>query len=655
MPIITAQAWHLWDVLPNKEKVDGSGAITKQWQELASQAPAVIEEQRQGARRGGLYVLKCYCALGKEPGAHTDTGSFWMGLTDLLHADANPWVHRFRRDAPERTLLGSYVVAAVPTTRPAGKGAAAGDTAIDYEYVMGFVNREDSKTVDVFHEPNLADHAVLAAQQRALGMPEQSARCVATDGAAADETTVDGATAAAPDPASSHGLRSRIFRRVPLAHVAPYPGRSLTRQYVKGQEVLVRWEAGVTITEGQPPNSLRPPKTWAATRWSSLCYPGEIVGSQGAEHLTVRYLHATNPDEVHTVLKRDVTLAPEKGEPDENERKRQRKARKRRDEERKKREDEKAAGGAAAAPEAAAKPLPVSTPTALSGEGCPGIDAAVAAREDHERRLRGRKTPPPQARPPPAAKSATPPPGSCGGSSVAASHAGMKRGGGEIEPAAAKQRKLEGPPPLGSGVAPLAAPKPVPTVAGASLSNASADASGNAAATQPGEGTTGLVAPRSSPQPTSGRKSTSPGSALPAAAAPAPSPPKLPSRPNTPPDLPQDAPGCVRSLCTFTAAASTASEAASAAVVPPTRLTPAEAAAELQGWRYQLGLAPPPKPTTAPLLLTGPAAGGSGAQGSKASGPLRFGLKAKKDPGARRPRVGAFLGVEDDHAMEVDG
>ena len=57
--------------------------------------------------------------------------------------------------------------------------------------------------------------------------------------------------------------------------------------------------------------------------------------------MQVRYLHGTPRDKVHIVHKRDVTVPPEVGEPDEAERKRQRKARK-------KREQERAADGAAA-------------------------------------------------------------------------------------------------------------------------------------------------------------------------------------------------------------------------------------------------------------------------------------------------------------------
>ena len=50
-------------------------------------------------------------------------------------------------------------------------------------------------------------------------------------------SAASGDAAGAPEAAA---LRARVYRRVPTAHVAPYPGMSLLRQYVKGQEVLAR-------------------------------------------------------------------------------------------------------------------------------------------------------------------------------------------------------------------------------------------------------------------------------------------------------------------------------------------------------------------------------------------------------------------------------
>ena len=211
--------------------------------------------------------------------------------------------------------------------------------------------------------------------------------------------------------------------------------------------------------------------------------------------------------------------------------------------------------------------------------------------------------------------------------------AGVKRGGGEIEPAA-KRRKLEGD--YGAAVEAPKAARAVTPVGGA--------AAGRKTPTADGE----LVAARRSPLP-SGRKSTSPSAALQGrktptpAATPAkpPSPPRPPSRPKTPPDLPDDPPGSVRCLCTFSASASTAS-VPRPVVMPPASLTPAEAAAELQGWRHQLGLAPPPKAPNPLLMLTGPdnAAAPAHGQATAASAPVRFGVKAKKAPRALLPVPG---------------
>jgi len=112
--------------------------------------------------------------------------------------------------------------------------------------------------------------------------------------------------------------------------------------------VLARWEAKVELTEPTPnSSSLRPPKRYDATRWTSLLYPAEIVGGHGLEHVTVRYL-GDDDGEVYTVHKLDVGLAPDRGEPDDAERKRQRKARKKRDEERKKRAEAKSSAAGTA-------------------------------------------------------------------------------------------------------------------------------------------------------------------------------------------------------------------------------------------------------------------------------------------------------------------
>ena len=76
--------------------------------------------------------------------------------------------------------------------------------------------------------------------------------------------------------------------------------------------------------------------------------------------------------QVFRVHKKDVTFFPDKGEPDEAERKRQRKARKRREEERKKREEDATAGKAPPPP---SHLLPSRVVAALASERSAGLDA----------------------------------------------------------------------------------------------------------------------------------------------------------------------------------------------------------------------------------------------------------------------------------------
>ena len=291
-----------------------------------------------------------------------------------------------------RVRLGSYVVAPLPTQ-------SGGSAAV--EYAIALVYRVDAaaQTCDLLHTPNDADRAVLDAQRQRQQPPPTPD--------SADRAVLEFAIALASDPpaaeagtdvaaAPSDGLTARVFRRVPMAHVAPYPGKSMTLQYKKGQEVLVRWETSVEITEPTPHCDLRPRKVWRSSKWSTMCYPAEVVGGPDVEHLSVRFLHASDPDAEHTVHKRDVALAPDKGEPDEAERKRQRKARKKRDEERKKREELKQAEGSGPTPPAdpSHPALPVLLPTGLAATTCPGIVAATAARQDIDADRRSR-TPPP--------------------------------------------------------------------------------------------------------------------------------------------------------------------------------------------------------------------------------------------------------------------
>ena len=119
------------------------------------------------------------------------------------------------------------------------------------------------------------------------------------------------------------------------------------------------------------------------------------------------------------------------------------------------------------------------------------------------------------------------------------------------------------------------------------------------------------------------------------------------TRASTPPDLPHDPPGRVRCLCTFVPVEGVPP---SQPIAPPKALTAAEAAAELQGWRAQLGIAPWPQQSgDGPLMLLGPggAEGGGGQQpapqplGARKKGDLKFGLKAKPKP-VRATKSAAF-------------
>ena len=346
-----AERLHLWNVLPEDES-------SKAYKKMNANAPNVVEQYRGhglGAGRGALEVLRSYAWLGRKEGEHTEPSgrAFFAPLTGAVQATVGPKRHVHsvrigcRRHAHDPNgLLGTYVLAAI--------GTGAGDAGQPFTYAVALAVGFDPKSSEytVLHLPNDADRTVLRAQ-RALSAPKADAEAAATPAGASPET--GGAADAADAADAGAGLRPRYYV-VPRSRLAAYPGRSLLHQYVKGQEVLARWEARVQLTEPTPPNNLRPPKRYEARRWTSLLYPAEIVGGHGLEHVTVRYLRPDDDaEEVYTVHKLDVTLAPEKGEPDEAERKRQRKARKKRDEERKKRAEAKAeaAGGAEAKAEAA--------------------------------------------------------------------------------------------------------------------------------------------------------------------------------------------------------------------------------------------------------------------------------------------------------------
>ncbi len=339
---------HLWSVLPQQEKA---------FNELVKKAPKDIETYRKNGATPGrsvLEILRLYAVLGDHKfvtdaeGAATSRlkyvdSAFWAPLQGLHHVreDKKPAVHRLQCGSTEDPdgLLCTHAACCIPSAQQGGPN----------EYVVAFVCGYDaaSSTYAVLHTPNAADATVLAQQQQ---QQPEDARVQAA------------------------ALAPRYYE-VPAARLAAFPGvRCMFRQYVKGQEVLVRWAASVLVTEPITHDFLRPRGQWRDTKHTTLLYPAEIVGGHGLEHVEVRYLSARGAGEqkVHTVHKRDVALPPEVGEPDEAERKRQRKARKRR-------EQERAAAAAAAPPppgEGAARPegggdataalLPTPLPSALA-------------------------------------------------------------------------------------------------------------------------------------------------------------------------------------------------------------------------------------------------------------------------------------------------
>jgi hypothetical protein len=313
---------YLWNVLPLTQIV-GRGERTQQQEkafaDLVRRAPKDIETYRQNGAPPGrslLEILRAYAVLGDNKfvldaeGAATSQlkyvdSAFWsplQGVHSVLE-DKKPAVHRLQCGSAEdpEGLLCTYVVCCLPL------GAEGGL----HEYVVAFVvgYDADTSTYAVLHTPNAADGTVLAQQQQQQ-----------------PENTHVQAAALAP----------RYFE-VPAARIAAFPGgRCMFRQYVKGQEVLARWEVSVLVTEPITHDFLRPRGQWRGTQHTTLLYPAEIVGGHGLEHVQVRYLSArgAGEDKVYTVHKRDVALPPEVGEPDEAERKRQRKARKKREEKR---------------------------------------------------------------------------------------------------------------------------------------------------------------------------------------------------------------------------------------------------------------------------------------------------------------------------------
>jgi hypothetical protein len=370
--------WHIFDVLPDPSK--GT------WQNLLARAPGVVQDYREAgiaAQRSAIDVLLCYSVLGRAPNEHGDEAnepSFWPPLSSRLHSvDGPPARFCFQNGVSQGKthLLGAYVIAAfLPAAAKAADAADASWSATKvptgpaYAVALACGFDAQEQTYALLHEPNEADHAVADEQRKLLGAPSPKEPEAATT----DDQY------GPPHESSSH-LRARMYHGVPAANVAPYPGRSMMLQYVKGQEVLARWQADVKLIEPVPPNNLRPRKTISTKRWTTLFYPAEIVGGHGLEHLTIRYIQATDPDREYTVHKRDVTLPPDKGEPDDAERKRQRKARKRRTlerEERRKQLEQRVAAGTPS-PTLAPSALPTEAVSALAAESCPGIDARLGA------------------------------------------------------------------------------------------------------------------------------------------------------------------------------------------------------------------------------------------------------------------------------------
>ena len=576
--------WHLWDVLPDPDSGKGK--------ELKNRAPAVVEEHKrigtsQGSSNTGLIdVLRCYCTLGIEQTQHTILSKeFWAPLSGLQHADRPLGEHfsyqlgNCRDFAGPGAIVGSYVIAML----------APGEYAV--ALVAGY--DASSRTYCLLHTPSAADHEVLQLQHAKAGTRDGKN--------GTDESKQPEAAEAGDGPTLGDSLlRPRYYGRVPAGRLAPYPGRSMVTQYVKGQEVLARWEAEVTLTEPTPPNNLRPRKTWKRKEWTSFFYPAEIVGGSGLEHVTVRYLQGSDPDAVLTVHKKDVTLAPDKGEPDEAERKRQRKARKKREEERKQREDAKAAAGAAAV-EPLTPALPIAAVSKLATVGSVGIPAAPGVA--HAAKLV------------PFLGSRTQGGGSAGKAGTTATGAGAKRGRPDAEAnQAGKHRKVEPGTdrrsPLPGGAAPVAGSAPFPSDTGksparpGSSTNEGTDLSPEKAANG---------SSRRSPFPGDG---ASKGRALP----PPPAPPPPPA-----------VPGSVRYLCSFSmdgSAAGIPAAVAPAAAEPPPPWLDVEDARQISQWRIQLGLAAAasmPTQTRCQIASTAAPMTESGA-----SGALRFALSRKK-------------------------
>ena len=340
-------SWHLWDVMPDQYMNGGmaSEQVTKKWLELQARAPQVVEQQRKAFAEGSsaLDTLRCYAVLGHEVGQHTVLEpNFWARLSGLLHNAGEGQVHYFQHgsrrgaSAQSGSLVGSNVVAALPGG--------------DYAIVLAVSFDVHSQTYAVLHMPSEADSAVFSAQHALNGTSDPGAGPVwrsgegffadgspvptpspelrspqeynalsAAEKHAYDDARVSKALSVNPPPSS---LRPRYFGAIPAAHVYPYPGRSMGHQYVKGQEVLSRWEQEVTIVEPCVVNSrtqadwetvkvgdeevarFRPRHTVASRRWTSLLYPAEIVGGEGLEHVTVRYLNGTDVDKVRAAMRR---------------------------------------------------------------------------------------------------------------------------------------------------------------------------------------------------------------------------------------------------------------------------------------------------------------------------------------------------------------
>ena len=378
---------HLWNALPQQDKA---------FSDLEKRALKDIEAYKRDGptpNRQGLEVLRLYAVLGDRrfekdaDGAvtrqlkYTDA-AFWAPLQGLQKVrDDNKEkkfiLHRLQWGtmADPEGLICSYAACCIPAPGSADDAGCGGGSP---SYVVGFVCGYDpaTQTYAVLHDPNSGDLAVLAEQRRRHP----------------DEPAVQSAA-----------LAPRVFE-VAAARLGSFPGkRCMTRQYVKGQEILARWEAAVVVSEPAPDHGERarelaehayerqdlrepwPRKTWKATALTTALYPAEIVGGSGLEHLQVRFLGTSGPaqHDVYVLHKRDVTLPPEaptvvdkdgkdlpadlEGNLDEAELKRVRKARKKRAAER------EAAQAKAGAAEDAAKAkaeggmlLPAPRPTALA-------------------------------------------------------------------------------------------------------------------------------------------------------------------------------------------------------------------------------------------------------------------------------------------------